>query len=264
MAVFDLPRWSEHPDLVEFYTRHRNCPEDLYPSERRFLPWLAHQVVSVLDTGCAAGGFRNIWNHYNPNIIYSGVDISASLIEAAKRLHPRLRFFHGNLPQGINLPDRYATVVQALGWLNWEPEYARAIAELWRLTDKFLFLDVRLVGQRDALVIGKQKLALAGEWDGETTTPYVTVSWTSFAPLLLNLRPTRLLGYGYWGRPAETVTGVSKQVCFAAFVLERASHGECAELPTICVDLPIPWPPELSGQVELLPSDRLVSLAPGG
>lgn len=262
MSLYEAPPWAEHPELVAFYANHRNRPEDLYPSERRFLPWLASQVSSVMDTGCAAGGFSNIWRHYRPDIVYTGLDVSASLIQTARKLHPELRFLHENVTQGTKLPDRYATVVQALGWLNWEPDYARAIDELWRLTDRYLFLDVRLVAQHDSATIGQQRLALTGDWDGETTTPYVTVAWPFFAALLVDLQPVTLLGYGYWGKPAETVMGVDQSVCFATFVLEKAPVRVETRLPTVCIDLPLAWPAALAERVDLLPAPQLDALVP--
>ncbi len=254
--------WSEHPDLAAFYTQHRNQPEDLYPSERRFLPWLASQATSVLDTGCAAGGFSNIWRYYRPDIVYTGVDVSASLIEAARELYPTLNFLHRNITWESGLQDRYATVVQALGWLNWEPEYAKAINELWQLTDRYLFLDVRLVAQAEHAKVGKQKLALTGEWDGEATTPYVTVFWAGFAGLLVDLQPIAILGYGYWGKPSETVMDVDQEVCFSTFVLEKAPVGEKPKLSTVCLDLPLAWPAVLADGVTLLPAAGLDALVP--
>lgn len=260
MPSNELPPWSEHEELIAFYSHHRSRLEDLYPSERRFLPWLASRAESVLDTGCAAGGFSNIWRHYRPDIVYTGVDFSQSLVEAAGRLHPDLRFLRGNLAEGVELPERYAAVVQALGWLNWEVEYGRALPELWRLTDRYLFLDVRLVADEGKAVIGRQKLALVGAWDGQTTTPYVTVAWPRFASVLIDLRPVRLLGYGYWGKPAETVMGIDHAICFAAFVLERAPAGGNGRVTTVCLDMPLDWPAALAERVNLLPARELDAL----
>lgn len=262
MSSFEVPPWAEHPDMLAFYRQHRNRVEHLYPSERRFLPWLASRAMSVLDTGCAVGGFSNIWRHYRPDIVYTGLDVSAPLIEAARKLHPNLTFFHRNVTQGSELPDRYATVVQGLGWLNWEPEYARAIAELWRLTDRYLFLDVRLVAQGERAAIGKQKLALTGDWNGEAITPYVTVAWPGFVVLLVDLQPITILGYGYWGKPAETVININRDVCFATFVLEKTPTGEAPRITSVCLDLPLDWPVALAERVTLLPAEQLDVLVP--
>jgi SAM-dependent methyltransferase len=262
MSLSESLSWAEHPDLVAFYAQHRNRPEDLYPSERRFLPWLARQADSVLDIGCAAGGFSNVWRHFHPDISYVGVDVSASLVEVAQKVHPDLQFYQGNCAEGLPLPDRYATVVSALGWLHWEPRYLEAMIELWRLTDRYLFFDIRLVVEPDQIVTGKQQVAFHGEWDGETTTPYVTVAWRSLAELLVKLEPAMIAGQGYWGKPADTVMGIDNPVCFAAFVLEKHQEQGRASLETVCVDLPFAWPASLTPEVALLRPDELESLIP--
>jgi len=254
--------WAEHPDLVAFYAQHRNRPEDLYPSERRFLPWLAKQSKSVLDIGCAAGGFSNVWRHYQPGITYTGVDVSASLVDAARQFHPDLQFYQGNCAEGLALPDRYSEVVAALGWLHWEPRYRRAIKELWRLTDRFLFFDVRLVAEPDQVVSGKQQVAFHGPWDGTTTTPYVTVAWDELVQIFLEIQPVTIAGKGYWGKPADTVMDITQPVCFAAFVLEKAPAEGHPPGATVCVDLPFAWPEGLRQGVEVLPAGELEKLIP--
>jgi SAM-dependent methyltransferase len=252
--------WADHPDLVAFYADHRRRPSDLYPSERRFLPWLASRADSVLDAGCAAGGFSEIWRHFAPELQYTGVDVSPALVETARRLHPEHEFVQGNVAAGLPLPDHTAMVVQALGWLFWEPEYEAALEELWRLTGRWLFVDFRTV-ESDDLTIGRQQIALVEEWDEVTTVPYLAVPWADLAELLLRLRPARILGYGYLGPPAETVVGIPGEVCFAVFVLERA-EGSAEARPTVCIDLPFAWPSALADQATVLPAADLATLVP--
>lgn len=246
------PDAFEQPEFMEFFTSERNKPEDLYPSERRFLGWLASEHDGVLDVGCAAGGFADIWRTYAPGIAYTGVDRSTALVEAAQRLRPGLGFRVGDAADGLDLPDRFASLVQALGWLHWEPRYAQALAELWRVADRALFFDVRLHSDPTGDMTGAQALAGAG------TTPYVVASWPSFVRLLLSLRPARLLGYGYEGPPAPTATGVPDTVCFAAFVVERGDDPRTA----VCIDAPLEWPTELTS-VERYPASELARMAPG-
>ena len=251
--------WSEHPDLVAFYESHRTTPEELYPSERRFLPWLARESESVLDVGCAAGGFAEIWRSFNPQVRYAGVDASRSLIEAARRIHPDLEFHHGDCATGLPLDDRAADTVQALGWLHWERLHEAALTELWRLSARRLFFDVRLHDDGPEDLAAEQQLALAGEWDGHTTVPYICHAWPRFANLLLSLGPQRVLATGYIGKPSDTVVGMKGSVCFATFVLERGSGA--AE---VCLDLPLALPAELGGDVTVLPAAELAALAPEG
>jgi SAM-dependent methyltransferase len=254
------PTWADHTDLVPYYSSHRNKPEDLYPSERRFLPWLALRSRSILDVGCAAGGFRTIWQAYRASLIYTGVDVSVELIRAAKQLHPDSPFIKGNCTDGIPLPDGYADTVQALGWLHWEPDYVTALRELWRLTGRFLFFDIRLVDSPDREMVGRQKLALSGHWDGSTTVPYVLVSWPSLAALLQTLRPSTILGYGYWGRPSESVMDISQEVCFATFVCERPLEQRAPASPVVCLDMPLDGTSTYFQDATILPSSELDGL----
>jgi SAM-dependent methyltransferase len=253
------PDWASHPDLLEFYATHRNRPEDLYASEARFLPWLARRAGSVLDTGCAVGGFSEIWTHFSPDLMYTGVDVSASLVDAARRLHPNLEFMLGNVSDGLPLRDRYADVVQALGWLSWEPRWDIALTELWRLTGTWLLLDLRVVANPADAGVGRQRIELVREWDGKTETPYVTVTWLDVARRLAALQPEALYGYGYWGHPSESARDVPEDVCLATFVLTRGDGGAP---PCICLDLPLAWPDDVAPGAEILPPERLAERVP--
>ncbi|MCH7564848.1 MAG: class I SAM-dependent methyltransferase [Gemmatimonadetes bacterium] len=257
--------WADHPELVPFYTTRRNRPEDLYPSETRFFPWLAAcpGAGAVLDVGCGAGGFSEIWRHYRPSVVYAGTDISPALIAAARQRYPELEFREGNCVKGLPFPDECAEVVQALGWLHWEPRYRDAIDELWRLTARYLFFDVRLAAKPGGKARGIQRLALIGPWDGETTIPYQTLDWSAFAAFLQSLDPVALFGYGYLGRPSKTVVGIEGDICFATFVLEKGV-ADPGRRTMVCVDLPLDWPAAQSDRVDLRPSSELATLVPVG
>jgi len=251
--------WVDHPDLVQYYETHRNRLDDLYPSERRFLPWLASQAGSVLDVGCGAGGFAEVWRAGRPAIRYTGVDISAPLVETARRTHPDHDFLQADCAAGLPLKDGFADAVAALGWLHWEERYAAALSELWRVARRYLFFDLRLLDTSGPDVTGAQRLALTGDWDGQTTVPYICLSWPRVAARLLSLEPARILGHGYWGVPAATVTGVNEQVCFATFVLERRCPGQCSR-PEVALDVPLRWPERLEPAARLRDATALREL----
>lgn len=248
------PDWADHPDLVAYYETHRNQLSDLYPSERRFLPWLAASADSVLDVGCGAGGFAQAWRACRPSISYTGVDVSDPLVTAARGAHPEHEFLRADCADGVPLADGSADVVSAMGWLHWEPRYADALAELWRLTGRYAFFDLRLVDGPGPDTSAVQRLALTADWDGRTTVPYICASWPRVAELLLGLEPARILAHGYWGHPADTVIGVDSEICFATFVLERGERGRC---PEVALDLPLQWPRTLSDRVRLAGPERL-------
>jgi SAM-dependent methyltransferase len=215
---------------------------------------LASEVRTVLDVGCAAGGFSDIWRSYRPGIRYTGVDLSLPLAHASHRLHPDAQFAVADCVAGLPVHAASADVVQALGWLHWEPRYVEAIRELWRATARYLFFDVRIVEGVDGRE-ARQRLA-----DDGTTVPYLCVGWTPFAAMLRDLGPRAALGYGYWGRPAATVSGLDEDVYFATFVLEKPGR-DGPERPTVCVG-PLQWPESAAGGVTVLPFEVLEVLAP--
>jgi SAM-dependent methyltransferase len=212
----------DEPAFVEHYTSRRNRVADLYPSEARFLPDLARSASSVLDVGCGAGGFVDIWRAFNAEVEYAGVDVSVPLVEAARQLHPGTRFEVGDCAEGLPLPDGAADVVQALGWLHWEPRWERALTELWRLTGRALFFDLRL----GADAVGRQEFA-PGAW-----TPYLVLDRERLLERLRALGAASIRAYGYPGPPAPATEGLPDEVVFATFVLERSGDArEELELP---------------------------------
>lgn len=253
--------WSDNPKLVEFYTAHRCKPEDLYPSERRFLPWLALHAISVLDVGCAAGGFSQIWNHYRHDIMYSGVDLSAKLIKAAQALFPGCEFRVANPVTGLPFPDSTFDVVQALGWLFWELKYAESLQEMWRITRRWLFFDVRLVKTEAEVQVGEQRMTFGDKWDGQSVTPYLTLAWPHMAQMLLQFNPKTILGYGYMGKPASNVVGIRDEVSFGVFVLEKRDPQYMSKT-TVCVDLPWDFPAALRQRVTWVPARQLIDFVP--
>ena len=80
--------WSAE-DTVQFYAENRQTYDELYDSERYFLTEeFIQQMSSVLDIGCAAGGFYNVFKMLNPDIQYVGIDVSQELLKIAKSKFP--------------------------------------------------------------------------------------------------------------------------------------------------------------------------------
>jgi SAM-dependent methyltransferase len=213
----------------------------------------------VLDVGCAAGGFSRIWRHFRPDMRYTGVDVSAGLLDAARDAHPDDRFLVGHCADGLPFADGSIAIVQALGWLHWEPRYEAALRELWRVAARYCFVDVRLREPGRPAMQGHQKVAYSKAWDGATVTPYIAVDWSQLAGLFATLSPAAIYGHGYWGTPADTVVGIDSRVCFSTFVLEKDSSDRPREC-VVCIDSPLEWPPDSGLHVKVLPGTALKGL----
>lgn len=228
--------WSELPELEEYFSNQRIRPEDLYPSEEFFLPWLARNCDTVLDAGCAAGGFYNIWRHYNNNIAYSGIDLSHRLINAAKRLYPGAEFQIGNPVAGLPVPDNNYCCVAGIGWFHWEPRWREALDELWRVTNKYLFFDIRLSARPGAF---KQSMQFAGAEN--SAVDYIVLSESNIVQSLKKLKHIKtVLGFGYKGNSDSSVIGLNDEIYFATFVIEKG-HDHDVNV-AVDMDLQMKWP----------------------
>lgn len=250
------PGRVERPGLIQFYSDQRNAPGHLYHSERRFLPWLAKQSHSVLDVGCALGGFAAVWKALNPEIHYVGADLSSTLIQEAHRLQPTEDFLVANGTTGIPFTDSSFDVVAALGWLHFERRYPEALQELWRVASSRLIFDVRLVGDGSTGQHGLQQVPLHSELLSEDPPwPYLTVAWKMFADLVIGMQPSSILVYGYEGYPGPGVVGIDGKVCFAVFVLEKSPTS--VVFPEIIAQLPWPVPSQVADRVVVLSPEEL-------
>ena len=74
-------------NVVDFYAGNRNKLSDLYLSEKKPLSFIKKKKVkSILDYGCAVGGFYKIFQQYfNKAIYYHGLDTEKNVIIAAKK-----------------------------------------------------------------------------------------------------------------------------------------------------------------------------------
>ena len=76
--------WNQD-DVVDYFKNNRRSYNQLYDSEKYFInDNLIQQTSSILDVGCASGGFNTIFRKLNNNISYYGVDVSEKNIEYAK------------------------------------------------------------------------------------------------------------------------------------------------------------------------------------
>lgn len=217
--------YKNHPEFISYYKTHRNKVEDLYPSERHFIQDLAPKALHVLDVGCAAGGFSNIWKHFNPHIIYIGVDQSEALIDRARALYPQDHFFAGDFLQN---PDNSFSIehpfdiVSALGVMSWNIHWDRVLQAMWNMTRYYCLFDVRIAGSHKN---GYQEAQLDPdrEWDHHIAAPYIVVSYDELYAHLdaLKPRPVFIQQYGYWRNPSPTAHEVPEQVLVQTIVLKK-------------------------------------------
>lgn len=185
-------------EMVDKLATKRQSWQDLYPSERAIFEWLAmRDVGSVLDVGCAVGGFSALF----PFSRYTGVDASPTMINRARELHPDRRFLSA-------MPKETFDLVMALGVLHLiVGDWKELLTKMWERAGKWLVFDLRL-----------DRESREGEHEGMPGTPYRTVNYAYAFETLQAFMPRdiRMCSYRYPSNRTD-----HREVTMAAFLLER-------------------------------------------
>ncbi len=210
------------PDSQIFYQTHRNTPEDLYPSERFFLPDVLGEVSSCLDIGCAAGGFSHIMKTINPDLTYVGVDVIPQFIELARENYPDSEFYVSN---GIDLPfaPNSFELVYSTGVLHVNSHYRAIVRSAYDLSSRYMLCDFRLTDGEE--VIGEIEVSFDGESVTEHNLPYIVLNVKELTDFLatLNPRPISIKAMGYTHAPSLTARVPLDEIIMAFFLIEKGS-----------------------------------------
>lgn len=217
--------WSQ-PSALDFYSKHRHEVSDLYESERVFLPRVLFPGAKVLDIGCASGGFFNIMRSMEPAIDYVGLDIVESAIEMAQNRYPEARFLFGD---GFEIPfdDGTFDLVHCTSVLNNEPRYQELLAEMYRVSNRFVLTDMRLL-KNLATMENTGPFYYDIKFEGESqeaTVPYVVNDADEMVNYLLGLhpRPQVLRATGYFHAVSPMARIPFSEVCMTIMLIQKGS-----------------------------------------
>ena len=133
--------WSQR-NVVSFFDNHRTTKSDVYPSEWFFLKDQLQEDMSILDIGCAQGGFAGIIGEQLSKFSYTGVDISKEMITKASAKYPQHVFHHVNENDYSAISGKYDMTL-VLGHLHLHETWRDTIKTAWKHTKSVLILDLR-------------------------------------------------------------------------------------------------------------------------
>ena len=221
--------WSKE-NAVKFFTSHRNSLEDVYTSEKHFLSEVIEPGCSVLDLGCAAGGFFNVFKQLEPSITYTGIDISEEMIKTARANRPEPDFI---VSSGSSLPFKNQSfdVVFCSGALHMTYDWREILKEGWRVAKKYFVFDVRLVEATPSIeniAESYEKIAFYDEWDGKTIVPYILLNVNDFIASINSLHPNPVVQnyFGYYHPVSQMTVSPIKDVCMTMCCLRKKLHPE--------------------------------------
>jgi hypothetical protein len=282
-ASKNYPAWSDEA-VVRHYTTGRQAVDDLYDSERALLMPAVERCESVLDVGCAAGGFYRILQALKPGIRYTGLDTSAEMIETARRRYPEGRFAVSE--GGSSYPDGAFDLVLCTGVLLHNPDYRPMLQSLYRTARRGCVIDLpRLVRQPCTVNLSTSYMILQRRFDGrvqgsrlkvqgkvlasnleprtsnpddeasDTMAPYVLCQARSMFDFLLRghqPRPAAVIAVGYDGQPDASAILPVRPVCYCVVYLAKGTPQ--TQRTRVLLDLP----GDLTASLDLSGAERVL------
>jgi SAM-dependent methyltransferase len=240
--------------IAAYFQSHRRRFQDFYESERWIFECVAERrdgnFGRVLDVGCACGGLAVALAERFSLAHYTGIDISPHAIALALRaedLPDRCWFVQADIVTTAALAGMKFDTVFNLSCADWNLESRAIIEATWdrvaeggtmilslRLTDKAGVQDVERshqvihFGDVEAIPANAERAA------------YAVFNVTEALGILADLRPSRITGFGYWGKPSPTARTPFDRLAFAVFAVDRpAGAAEPSAAPVL--DLHLPW-----------------------
>jgi SAM-dependent methyltransferase len=201
--------WSQAP-VIQYYTDHRSSYDDLYDSERHFLTEsFLSNIQSVIDVGCAAGGFFDIFRGFNPGIQYIGIDVSSQMLEVARTR------FSNSTAQFLQYDGESALPASGpcdlafcSGLLHLIPHWQKLAAQLVAISKGYVLVDFRVTP--GATRVGKLWLEENSRREGGALT-YHVINAAMLRNFIRRLAPqAHIECYGYPGKPNPNTEGVGE------------------------------------------------------
>ncbi len=133
--------WNDN-EAQHFFSYERKKKKDLYLGEKFFLSKVLFENCTILDIGCAQGGFYNIIKSFLRSFSYTGIDNSEKMIEKARKNFPKANFHLIKNNNFKKLKKKYDIVI-IYGVLHLTSEWRQILNNSRNLFKKFLLFDLR-------------------------------------------------------------------------------------------------------------------------
>ena len=239
-----MTQWGKK-NVVAFYANNRNKLEHLYLSEKIPLSFIKKKSIqSILDYGCAVGGFYKIFKTYfKKKIHYHGLDTEKNVIKEAKNKFKNIRNVKfSNIKKGKlkQKSDKY-TLSFCTGVLNHNSNYKSIVSELVRVSSKYVFVDSPRVHVGKSFV-GKLNLSrrFPSEIKSNNIVNNYTVNLENFLLFLKKLFDKNKIRKAtfYHGRLPykKKYLKINKKISFLTFLCEKEKYAKTSKFKILTKD----------------------------
>ena len=216
--------WNQ-PNVVSFFDNHRTVTADVYPSEWFFLKDQLHEDISVLDIGCAQGGFAGIIREQLSKFSYTGVDISKAMITKASEKYPQHVFHHVNENDYSVLDGEYDMTL-VLGILHLHETWRETIKVAWKHTKGTLILDLRETFENTIEDKTKSYFTMdinGSNGDYSEVLPYNIINAAEALEVIVSIcsGATKISHYGYSQSPFDTTTTPISKIFTNVYMIQK-------------------------------------------
>lgn len=218
----EAKHWDQ-PQVVQYFDRDRSTYDHLYPSERFFLDQVLKPGISILDVGCAQGGFYSaLADRLGESFAYHGIDISPEMIKKARSRFPKALFESVAPGTFGSAQEKKYDLVLCLGILHLHLSWRETLSLSWNSAREYLLFDLRESArptledpQISSFAMGASGLNL----------PYIVLN-TSDALREVEERcygAKSLNQYGYLGAPSRYAKTPESKVLMKTYLATRSA-----------------------------------------
>lgn len=206
-------------EAQKFFSKERKKKKDIYPGENLFLSRVLFENCSILDIGCAQGGFYKILKSFVKSFRYTGIDTSEKMIFKAKKKYPRGNFYHIKNNNFKKLKKKYDIVI-LYGVLHLTSNWKEILNNSKDLFRKFLLFDLRETNlktiddniSKSFLTFNNKKLI---------KIPYNIINSTEASTFLKKKFKSNIYRFSYHGNISKFAKSKIRKVEFANYCISK-------------------------------------------
>lgn len=218
--------------IAHYFAQNRISWLQFYESEREIISRLnLDQSHTILDIGCGCAGLGLALRNQFGVEKYTGVEINSLAADSARKLNSSARILCGDFLElrQKTLLDKRFDVVFSLSCFDWYIQFSEMLSAAWEhvLPGGALVATFRLVAGEgcDDMKRSYQYINYDGVKDGECAA-YVVLNANELLRKLVDLNPSAISAFGYFGIPSSTAVTPYEKLCFSAFSITKRKEGD--------------------------------------